>query len=99
MIPMSDNLVAVIEMHRDWCLKKLGAAAVEPDWYVFPFSNRVKPVDPLRPATTIKTAWEAVREKANVSCRFHDLRHTTLTKWAEAGIPEGTMLALVMKPA
>jgi len=94
MIPMGDNLIAVIEMHRDWCLKKLEAAAVSPDWCVFPFSNRVKPVDPSRPATTIKTAWEAVREKADVSCRFHDLRHTTLTKWAERGVPEGTMLAL-----
>jgi integrase len=94
MIPMSDNLTAVIEMHRDWCLKKLKATAVEPAWCVFPFSSRVKPIDPLRSATTIKTAWEAVREKAKVSCRFHDLRHTTLTKWAEAGTPESTMLAL-----
>lgn len=31
---------------------------------------------------------------AGVKCRFHDLRHTTLTKIAEAGVPESTMLAL-----
>jgi len=28
-----------------------------------------------------------------VRCRFHDLRHTTLTKWAENNTPESTMLA------
>jgi integrase len=54
----------------------------------------VKPVDPTRPVTDIKTAWGTVRKVARVKCRFHDLRHTTLTKMAEAGVPESTMLAL-----
>jgi integrase len=83
-IPLNDKLAAILQMHRVWYVEKLGKW--EPDWYLFPFSRGVKPVDPTR--------WEAVREKAQVSCRFHDLRHTTLTKWAEAGVPEGTMLAL-----
>jgi integrase len=29
-----------------------------------------------------------------VDCRFHDLRHTALTKMAEADAPESTMKAL-----
>ena len=48
----------------------------------------------MRRATTIKTAWESVRRAAGVDCRPHDLRHTALTKMAEGGVPESTMLAL-----
>ncbi len=41
------------------------------------------PIDPTRPATTIKTAWESLlRKKAGVSSRLHDLRHTVATKMA-----------------
>jgi len=53
------------------------------------------PTDPKRPTTTIKTGWESLRDKAGVSCRLHDLRHTVATKMAEAGVPESTMLALL----
>src|ERR1039458_1937759 len=42
----------------------------------------------------MKTAWNSIRKEAKVSCRLHDLRHTALTKMAEAGVPESTMLAL-----
>ena len=31
-------------------------------------------------------------ERSQVSCRLEDLRHTTLTKMAEADTPESTML-------
>jgi site-specific recombinase XerD len=36
-----------------------------------------------------------VREKAGVSCRLHDLRHSFCTKLAEAGVPESTMLDMM----
>ena len=54
-----------------------------------------KQIDPKRPTTTIKKAWENPRAKSGVSCRLHDLRHTAATKTAEAGVPESTMLALM----
>jgi hypothetical protein len=38
----------------------------------------------------MKTAWNSIRKEAGVSCRLHDLRHTALTKMAEAGVPEST---------
>jgi integrase len=53
-----------------------------------------RPTDPTRPVTTIKSAWEGVRESAGVQCRFHDLRHTAITKLAEQGVPDSTMKAL-----
>ena len=44
--------------------------------------------------TTIKSAWESVREKAKVGCRFHGLRHTVITNLAEQCVPDATMKAL-----
>jgi integrase len=92
-IPMGPMLQAVMSAHAAWFVKEFGP--LRPEWYAFPFSNRVKPVDPTRPIVSVKKSWETVREKAGVDCRFHDLRHTVCTKMAEAGIPEGTMLAIM----
>src|SRR5262249_33476958 len=41
-----------------------------------------------------KTAWGNLRDKANVRCRIHDLRHTAITKLAESGASDSTFLAL-----
>jgi len=81
-IPMTANLKAVLSQHAAWCESKLGP--LQPNWYVFPSSNRLALVNPLRPVTSLKTAWDSVRTKAGVSCRLHDLRHTFCTKLAEA---------------
>jgi integrase len=93
MIPMNADLLAACSMYAEWYQQKLGMARA--DWYVFPFCNRRKPVDPSRALTTIQKAWGAVLKRARVSCRFHDLRHTVATKMAEAGVPESTMLSLL----
>lgn len=44
---------------------------------------------------SLKKAWEQVRDRANVQCGLHDLRHTACTKMAESGVPEMTMLAIM----
>jgi hypothetical protein len=75
-----------------WLRGKFGEP--RPDWYLFPFSNTRRPIDPTRPLTTIKTAWESVKTDSKVSCRFHVLRHTAITKLAEQGVPDSTMKAL-----
>jgi integrase len=91
-IPINDELLAVLSQHATWYEAHFGK--VRPEWFVFPFSSRVRPVDPTRPVTTVKTAWQSVRDAAGVKCRLHDLRHTTLTKMAETDAPESTMLAI-----
>ena len=93
-VPMGAGLSATLEGQASWLSGKLGGT-IQPEWYVFPFSTGVRPEDPTRPVTTIKTAWEAVRKAAGVFCRLHDLRHTACTKMAEAGVPEETMKALM----
>jgi integrase len=90
---MSANLKAVLGQYASWYATKLGT--IQPDWYVFPLSNRLALKDPLRPVTSLKTAWESVRDTAKVKCRLHDLRHSFCTKLAEAGVPEGTMLDIM----
>lgn len=43
--------------------------------YVFP-----SPTDPMQPVDANKSAWNALKKAAKVECRFHDLRHTFLTR-------------------
>ncbi len=92
-IPISANLRAVLIQHAEWCTSKLGK--LQPEWYVFPQSNRLALKDPRKPITSLKTAWESTRKTAGVDCRLHDLRHSFCTKLAEAGVPESTMLAIM----
>ncbi len=92
-IPMSGALKAALEQHAAFCAGKLGP--IQPDWYVFPLSNRTRPIDGTRPVTSLKTAWETVRTEAKVQCRLHDLRHSFCTKLAENGVPEATMLDMM----
>jgi integrase len=92
-IPMSAALKAALQIHAAFCARHLGP--LQPNWYVFPFSNRTRPIDGTKPVTSLKTAWETVREDAGVNCRLHDLRHTFCTKLAEAGVPETTMLDMM----
>jgi hypothetical protein len=70
---MSGALKTALQRHAAFCAQKLGP--IQPEWYVFPLSNRTRPVDPTRPVTSLKTAWETVRTAAGVQCRLHDLRH------------------------
>jgi len=90
-IPMSDELFDVIKDHADWFTGRFGET--KPEYFLFPYGPRW-PSDPTRPTLSVKTAWGSVRDEAGVKCRFHDLRHTALTKMAEAGVPESTMMAL-----
>jgi integrase len=92
-IPMGPMLSAVLDSHASWYAEKLGP--IQPGWFVFPFSNRRKPVDPTRPVVSLKRGWNSARKAAGVECRFHDLRHTVCTKMAEAGVPESTMLDIM----
>jgi integrase len=92
-IPMSESLRAALEQHLDRYSHWFGP--IQAHWYLFPYSNRRKPVDPERPITSFKTAWGTVRKQASVKCRLHDLRHSFCTKLGEAGVPENTMLDMM----
>ena len=72
--------------------KALGAT--EPDHYLFPACQR-RQIDPTRPQTTWRTAWRNLTREAGLQgLRFHDLRHHCITRIAEAGVPEQTLMAI-----
>ena len=41
--------------------------------------------DPTKPITSWKTAWRTAKTTSGIACRFHDLRHTVVTRLLEAG--------------
>jgi integrase len=46
------------------------------------YSTAIRSRDQLR-----KEAWESAKERAKVTIRFHDLRHTCVTRMLERGVP------------
>ena len=69
----------------------------KPQHYVFPsekvgiFGNdeipQVFDTEPKKAITSWKVSWTTARTTAGVTCRFHDLRHTTVTRLLERGVP------------
>ena len=86
-------------MHFVFPHEKYGAAGEE-GAFGFTAGPVVYDTDPLRPIGNWKEAWEKAKERAGgilggnaeqqespLLCRFHDLRHTAVTRLLEAGIP------------
>ncbi len=69
----------------------------QPDHYVFPsegygasgdeFKACVYRTDPEKPMARFKASWEKAKKDARVTCRFHDLRHTAISRMIDAGVP------------
>jgi integrase len=51
--------------------------------------------DPTRPMQSWRTAWRNLTVEAGLpGLRFHDLRHHSITRLAEAGVPDQTLMAI-----
>src|SRR4029077_4074165 len=51
-------------------------------------------IDPSTPMQLWKVGWESARKAADVFCRFHDLRHTFISRLAESQASDSTVMAL-----
>jgi integrase len=51
-------------------------------------------IDPSRPIKSWRSAWRAALKRAGLQLRFHDLRHTCITKLAESLASEQTLMAI-----
>ncbi len=65
-----------------------GAAGVE--------SGKVVPhhTDPEKPIGSWKSAWTVARREAKVNCRWHDMRHSFVSRMAESQASDATIMAL-----
>ena len=88
-IPLNGALLEALQHHAEWYTLRFGK--MEPEWYLFPF-GRANHLDPTRPITTIKTAWANAKERAGVTGRLHDSRHTLITELAESGAGDQTIM-------
>src|SRR6266446_2029161 len=90
-IPLNDTVLAALEAHADWYIRRFGEC--RPEWYVFP-AGKGQPNDPTRPVTTLRTAWTKVRKKAKVVGRWHDNRHTLVTELSESGAGDEVIMSI-----
>jgi len=51
-------------------------------------------IDPCRPITSWRSAWRVALKRAELRIRFHDLRHTCITKLAESQASEQTIMSI-----
>jgi integrase len=51
-------------------------------------------IDPTKPIGSWKVAWTAARTAAKVDCRWHDMRHTFVSRLAESQASDATIMSL-----
>lgn len=88
LIPLNQSAVAALVT---WASRTPEAS---PEHFVFPACENHK-TEPSRPVTSFRTAWRNATKSAGIpGLRFHDLRHTAITKLAESMASEQTIMAI-----
>jgi integrase len=98
LIPLNPRAVAVL---KHWRAVFVEAQA---EHFIFPHEKYglagndrklcAYEIVPTEPMHRWKVAWGSARKAANVSCRFHDLRHTFISRLAESQASDSTVMAL-----
>ena len=77
-----------VDAVQRWSKRADELGHTDPEHYLWCASQHHK-LDPTKPASKWDTAWRALRDAAGLpGFRFHDLRHTVVTRLLEAGEPD-----------
>jgi integrase len=90
-LPMNAELLALLEGHAE--RHKLRYGTVHPEHYLFP-RRKPAPADPFTRVGSFKKAWGQACKDAGIEARMYDCRHTMLTKLAESGASDSTIMAI-----
>jgi integrase len=98
-VPLNDRATKILEF---WAAQ---FPERKQEHYVFPserygaggdkFEPCVYDQDLTKPINSWKEAWESAKENANVIVRFHDLRHTCVTRMLEGGAPLSVVASIL----
>lgn len=90
-IPLNQRVMATLKFWASLFEER------RPEHYVFPAEQYglaghrretcAHNVDPTTPIGSWKTGWTLARRKAGVTARFHDLRHTAVSRLLDRGVP------------
>ena len=98
-IPLNQRVMATLTFWASLFEKR------QPEHYVFPAEQYglaghkreacAHDVDPTKPIGSWKTAWILAKKKAGVTARFHDLRHTAVSRLLERGVPLSVVASIM----
>ncbi len=98
-IPLNDRATNVAQFWADLFPDR------KPKHFVFPYERYgaggdnfepcVFDTDPTRAINSWKEAWESAKERAKVTVRFHDRRHTCVTRMLEGGVPLSVVASIL----